>query len=116
MGRFRVGFRVFLLLGSASPALATTFLLYNTGVDSFFNPLAPSGAIDLHYVVTSDVNPVPSQAVTYFNPAYMPDGTDSNWISVNTNGTDGSTFYDFRLHFTIPVGFNLATAVLTGDF
>jgi hypothetical protein len=98
---------------------ATITDLYNTGVDATGKPLAPnSGATDPHYMVLSSPNNTgtPHAAVTY-NCCYFSDGPNSDWISVNTSGSDGSSgFYDYQTKFTILPGFDPTTASITGKF
>ena len=107
----------FLLVAAALPlsSFATSIVLYNTGVDSLGVPLASPGSTDPHYTVTSDNNGTPAAAVT-FNCCYFSDGPNSDWISVNDTGSDGSVFYDFQTTFLIPVGFDPTTASISGLF
>ncbi len=111
-------------LWSASLPAAPIPGLFNTGVDDTGTPLVGgNGVIDPHYVILSgpgDENyPIP--AVTYFNGAYFadqPGGTngDSRWISVNRNGSNGSSgTYDFQTTFSL-TGLDPGTASITGKF
>ncbi len=72
---------LFLLTLSALVPLpaATITTLYNTGVDSSGNALAPNGAIDPHYVlVSTPATSVVASAVTYFNQACFADTSISD--------------------------------------
>lgn len=74
-------------LGMASSADAAV-TLFNTGV------LGPdTGGVDPNYTVNG------GQAITYFNPAYLPDSSTSRWISLSSTGTPGNGTITFSTTF-----------------
>ena len=104
-----------IVLASGLSLSAAQLTLFSTGVDGFGSPLAPGGAFDGHYTVTSDNQAAPISATT-FNCCYFADGPGSDWISINAGGSDGSVLYDFRTTFAIFAGFDPSTAIITGQF
>lgn len=112
---------VFLLAAAVSMPGAAITDLFNTGVDAAGVGLAvTNGATDIHYTVISSPSNTgtPHSAVTYYNLAYSPaDNASSDWISVNTSGSDGSGgSYDYQTTFTIGALYDPSTALITGQF
>lgn len=112
-----------LALLSVGPALlgAPISGLFNTGVDNLGNALVGgNGTTDPNYkVVSTPGGPTNAQAVTYFNPAYIPEGSGatSRWISVNANGsTAASGTYIFEIQFNLSGVQNPLTAQISGEF
>jgi hypothetical protein len=64
--------------------------LFNTGI------IGPdTGAIDPNYSVEGG-----GPAITYFNPAYLPDSSTSRWVSVDAAGGPGNSTVVFETTFT----------------
>jgi hypothetical protein len=79
----------FLALGAATGAQASV-TLFNTGI------IGPdTGAIDPNYSVEGG-----GSAITYFNPAYLPDSSTSRWVSVDDTGGPGHSTVTFITTFT----------------
>ena len=92
-GAAALGFLI--LVGQASSAEASV-TLFNTGV------IGPdTGAVDPNYAVISGTPSVtPGPAMTYFNPAYVPDSSTSRWISLSATGTPGNNTVTYETSFT----------------
>jgi hypothetical protein len=111
------------LLVAGSAGAATISGLYNTGVDAAGTALSGgAGVVDSHWTIVSSTAPgivAGSSAVTYFNPAYIPEDADSRWISYAADGgaaaaPAGSTT-TYRLAFDL-TGFDLDTIQISGSF
>lgn len=102
--------------------------LYDTGVVTNGTPL-PDGVNDPHYAVTRTSSPlagitdVVADSNTYPLPSpWVPNGPNSKWVGVSTNGTsldygidpttDGT--YVWRTTFTVPNDAILASISITG--
>ena len=79
------------------------------------------GVVDTHWTVVSSTAPgviAGSNAVTYFNPAYISEDANSRWLSFATDGTGqaptGSTT-TYSLSFDL-TGFDLDTIQISGSF
>ena len=113
-------FAAALLLGAgfSESAQASVVDLFSTGVDPFGVALAgPDGTVDTHYsVFSSSSGLVPlASAVTYFNTAYAPNSTTSEWISNSINGQPGLQTITFRTTFTVTDAPTLITALWGAD-
>ena len=95
------------------PAVPITSL-YSTGVDNAGSLLAGgNGVVDTHYSLLSGPGIVGTpSAVTYFNSAYVADGSSSRWISVDASGSHDAGDYVFRTTFNL-TGFNTALTSLS---
>ena len=116
--------KIFSLFGvaalCAASASAASIVIFGTGL-SDLNAVLPLGSIDSHYTLVSQpgatVTPA-SNPVRYQNGAYSAPGfTTSGFVSPNASGNAGAGgIYVYQTTFNIPVGFNPATASLTGRF
>jgi hypothetical protein len=116
----RTIFAAALLLGAgfSESAQASVVDLFSTGVDPFGIALAgPDGTVDTHYsVFSSSSGTIPLiSAVTYFNPAYAPNSSTSEWISNSSDGTPGKQTITFRTTFTVTDAPTLITALWGAD-
>ena len=108
------------LITVAGSANAVVVLgVYNTGVGAGGTPLAPGdGQVDPHYVVVSSnigsITPG-SHALTYYNPAYLPDGPLSRIVNATGDG-NGATgeVTTFETTFSL-AGYDPTTATLSGQ-
>ena len=104
----------------AAAAPASTIGIFSTGVDNA-NAVLPVGAVDTHYTLVSQpgatVTPG-SNPVRYDNAAYTAPGfLNSAFVSPTAAGTAGAVgIYIYQTTFTIPSGFDPATATLSGKF
>jgi hypothetical protein len=93
------------VLGFSTAAHAVPILdLFNTGVAaSGVLLVGGDGTVDPHYDVVSGpgIPPGGSDAVTYFNTAYLPDGPNSRWISSSATGFPGRGDFVFETTFTL---------------
>lgn len=113
----------------AGAAHASTFVIFNTGVDGSGTPLfdatAPGATPDTHYTLVAipgDLVTVrPVQVATSFRgfpiPPWIGDNSTSAWIGPNPDtqliGPTGN--YDYRTTFNL-TGFDFNTAVITGKW
>ena len=109
----------------ATPAMAATFPLANTGVNGSGTPLA-SGTPDSNYQVIS--SPLGAFTPTAYNSTFggipgfganfpfttwLPDDTLSNWISLPTMGFAPAGIFDYRVTFSLS-GLDAASAAIIG--
>jgi hypothetical protein len=115
--RFHLTIIAVALFASCSADGAIIPGIYNTGVNSLGNLLAP-GNPDPHYTLTSEPVGSPTVAlVTAPNVNYNePNGPISNWISPNADDSQNLPvgYYNYRSTLDL-TGFNPATVVLTGQ-
>jgi PEP-CTERM motif len=113
--------------GFMPSAHATTFDLFNTGVDGLGAPRSDGSSPDLHYTLTDTSN---GGAITTIvgtsaggfpiNGAWLADNSTSAWIAPlipnagRFGGVNGAT-YDYRTTFDL-TGFNPATASISGQW
>jgi hypothetical protein len=109
-------FALALLVGVGS-AQASVVNLFSTGVGDTGTALAgPDGTLDTHYnVIASTGSVLPGSAVTYFNVAYAPNSTTSEWISNSIDGTPGLQTITFRTTFTVTDAPTLITGLWGAD-
>jgi len=103
-------------LSQNSQASVVSIGLFDTGVDSSGVALTGGdGVTDPHYTVLNSTigATVGANAVTYLNPAYVPDSAGSRWISNSSDGNPGNGVVTFTTSFDL-TGFNPATATITG--
>ena len=107
-----------LLIAGAANAVQVPGV-YNTGLGVGGSELAAgNGQVDANYVVTASTQPgvvVGSQALTYYNPAYLQDGPFSR--IVNATGDDfgaDNTSTTFRTTFSL-TGYDFANATISGQ-
>ena len=88
--------------------------LYSTGVDNAGALLVGgNGVVDPHYTLLSGPGVVGTpSAVSYYNAAYLADGSSSRWISVDATGSHDAGDYVVRTTFNL-TGFNLALTSLS---
>ena len=101
----------------APHVMASTFTLFNTGVDASGNPL-PGGSIDPHWSIVAGpgiTTPVDAFVLTDPSPLYA-QSSASGWIWVNADGSgvEGPT-YTFRLTFDL-TGLNPASVSIKGSW
>ncbi len=104
------------LLGAAQAQAAVVKIpgLYNTGVDDAGDALAGgNGVADTHYRILSFSPGVPTQAVTFHDPAYPADDADSRWIAQHADGSDDEFSTIYRLTFDL-TGLDWKHARLSG--
>ncbi|MEH2530069.1 hypothetical protein V1277_003556 [Bradyrhizobium sp. AZCC 1588] len=108
---------VALLAVPVQVSAATITGLFNTGVDGSGNALDNDGLADFNYFITASNNgaPINTPAVTYTNPAYVPNDANSRWISTGPSGAPGNGTVDFTLTFDL-TGLNAATAQISGSW
>lgn len=94
----------------SAEAAAISGQLFNTGVDNAGNALAPNNATDPHYTVVENGN---AQAITYYNPGYVPNDANSAWIWENGNGLPTNVIRTFQTTFDL-TGYDPATAAING--
>lgn len=101
----------------APPAGAVPLVLFNTGVATP-GVLAPDGSVDTHYSITaSPAGPASAFVVPDIPSAWIDNGPNSKWIApVGGNDDAAAGNYTYRTTFTIPAGFDPATAVITGQW
>ena len=67
--------------------------LFNTGTNASDLALTGgNGVADQHYIISSSTSGAAwtgATPVTYYNSAYLPDDSDSRWISMSANGSPG---------------------------
>jgi hypothetical protein len=76
-----------------------------------------SGQTDAHYTLTATTGSaaVGTQAVTYYNPAYIADSASSRWVSYTADRSAMFYYADFTFTTTFSLaGFDKATAKLSG--
>jgi hypothetical protein len=105
-------------LASIQAVKADPITLYTTGVDNNGGKLA-AGVIDSHYKLVTSGGTSNLFALSTTPPTWAANGAASQWISMNANGNaeypaQGAQ-YVFRTTFTIGAGFDLNSAVITGQ-
>jgi hypothetical protein len=113
----RVAVLVALVALSTMTAFADAINIFNTGVSNT-NTLLAAGAVDPHYLITTNLVSgnsafVPSVTGYPFGCCWVPQGPNSQWIapSTDTNGPVG--YYTYTTTFDL-TGLNPATAILNG--
>jgi hypothetical protein len=88
--KFAVASLGFLAAVCAASGARASVVVFNTGI------VGPdTGAIDPNYKVVA----TGSNAITYFNPAYVPDSATSRWVSYSADGSPGNSTVEFETTF-----------------
>lgn len=105
-------------LASLHAVQADPITLYTTGVDNSGGKLA-AGAIDPHYKLVTSGGTSNLFVLSGMPPTWAANGASSQWIAQNANGNTeypaNGAQYVFRTTFTIGAGFDVSSAVITGQ-